>query len=934
MTYAVTVVVTVVVGRDAELAQIDALLEAARGGEGGALVLRGEAGIGKTALLEAARDRAGGIRVLSARGVEAESELPFAGLSDLLGPLVDRMVELPGPQAEALAGALGLAPPAPGDRFAVCAATLGVLRASAEREPLLTVVDDAHWLDAASLECLLFAARRRPGRVAVLLAARGGDPDPLAGHGLAELELVPLDPASSRRLLRASAPDLAPPVAEALVEAAAGNPLALLELPVTLSPEQRRGDSSLDRPLVPGAGIARVYRSRFERLPGETRDALLVAATAESEALAPIVVACQSLGLEAADLEPAEDAGLVRLTADRLSFTHPLVRGAVVRAATAARRRRAHRLLAEVESGERRAWHLAGGALGPDEAAAAALEEAATVAAGRRAYASASAAFERAASLTAEPAPKARRLLGAGQTALLAARLAQAFPLLDQAAGLEVEPALHARIQHHRGVLLLWAGRLESAMALLEAEADRTAAGDPVAAAVMLADAAVAATAAGDCRRALATARRAAELLGDAGVAEARAPVLAILGWALALCGEVAAARPVLEEVDRLLPEVDPLSPAAQSIQLSLNSRLPFEEYERARSSSLAVAAAAREAGALAAIPYPLVVAVDAGIRLGEWDAAEAEAEEAVRLAVETGHGPALMHAFALRARLAAARGRDQESRDSIAGALALAKPIGAGSMIVLVQGVRGFLELGLGRVDAAIAELEEMACLVEACGLAEPSLIPWRPDLVEAYVMAGRVDDAHVVAHELAVEAERTGGAWARAATARCRGLLARSRFDERFREALALHEQRPMPFERARTLLVYGSRLHRARRRVEARERLRQAKAIFDELGATPWAARAEAELRAAGAIRRRPSAGPDELTPQELRVALAVARGATNREVAVELFLSPKTVEFHLGQIYRKLGVRSRTQLAGLVAAGTLERAAEAGERSIPA
>jgi DNA-binding CsgD family transcriptional regulator len=929
----VTYAPTVIVGRDAELARIDALIAAARGGEGGALVLRGEAGIGKTALLEAAWERAGEMRVFSARGVQAESELPFACLSDVLDPLLERLSDVPEPQAAALRGALGLGPPAPGDRFAVSAATLGVLRASAEREPLLAVVDDAHWVDAASLECLLFAARRGPGGVAMLLAARAGDPDPLAGHGLAEIDLEPLDAESSRLLLLAAAPDLAPPVADALAAAAAGNPLALLELPATLHPAQRRGESSLERPLAPGKSLARVYRSRLERLPEQTREALVVAATAESEQIAPVLVACRGLGLAAADLEPAEDNGLVRLTADRLSFSHPLVRGAVLGAATPARRRRAHRALAEVLDGERRAWHLAGAALGPDEEAAGALEQAGAVAAGRRAYASASAAFERAAALSAEPARRAGRLFAASQTAAFAGRITQALTLLEEAAGLEVGPAPRARVQGFRGVLLLWAGRAGPAIELLLGEADRTAERDPIAAAVMLADAALAATSTGDCRRALEIARRGAALLGDGGDPQVRAQVLATLGWALALRGEVPAARPVFEEVDRLLPEVDPISPAAQAILASLNSRIPFEEYEQGRAACLALVAAGREAGALSAIPYPLVVAAEAGIRLGEWDAAEGEVEEAERLALETGHGPALMFAVAFRARLAAARGREQESRDCVARAVAVAEQVGAGAVIVIAQAACGFLELGLGRVDRAIAELEETARLVEACGLAEPSLVPWRPDLVEAYVMAGRVDDAHVIAHALAEEAERTGGTWGRAAAARCRGLLARSHFDVRFEQALALHEQRPMPFERARTLLAYGSRLHRARRRVEARDRLRQAKAIFDELGAAPWSARAEAELRAAGAVRRRPRS-PDVLSRQELRVAAAVARGATNREVAAELFLSPKTVEFHLGRIYSKLGVRSRTQLAGLLASGALEGAVETGEPSIPA
>jgi DNA-binding CsgD family transcriptional regulator len=308
-----------------------------------------------------------------------------------------------------------------------------------------------------------------------------------------------------------------------------------------------------------------------------------------------------------------------------------------------------------------------------------------------------------------------------------------------------------------------------------------------------------------------------------------------------------------------------------------------------------------------------LVVAADAGFRLGSWPAADAAAGEAIRVAADAGQPALVGYALTTRVRLCAARGLEHESRAAAGSARELAESLGVTSGMRFVHAALGFLELTLGRADEAAAELAPIERLLEGSGLEEPTIVPWAPDLVEAHVRRGAEDDARRVLATLERQARSTGSAFAGAAAARCRGTLDED-FDAAFAVALACDDRRPMPFERARTHLAYGRRLHRARRRADARERLRAAQAGFERLGATAWAAQAQDELRAAGARRRRPRTA---LTPQELRVATAVRAGASNREIAAQLFLSPRTIEFHLRQIYRKLGIRSRTQLAAVLA-----------------
>lgn len=956
-----------IVSRATELSRLDAVLAGLAAGRGEALVLHGEAGIGKTTLLEALAERAGStVTVVRACGAETEAELAFSALSDLLEPVLGDLAALPAPQAAALRGALALGPPAagapaPGDRLAVCVAALGVLRAAARQRPVLAVVDDVQWIDTSSRECVEYAARRAGGRLAVVLAAR----DPWYPRaGLPELRVGPVDEAGAAALLRSRAPGLAPSAAAAITQAAAGNPLALAELPATLTPGQRAGTEALTLPLAPGRRLQRAFSGRVGALDARARRALLIAAAYTGPGLAVIADACQRAGTEVERLGDAEASGLVRIEAGRVDFTHPLIRGLVYSEAQAAERRAAHAALAAAlgYDEDRGAWHRAAATIGADEEAAAGLERVGGQAVARRAYAAGSDALERAARLTPEPDAASRRLISAGQAAAGAGMADRALTLLAEAAGMTRAEDQRARAQQLHGRMLVWRGRADEATPLLVSQAEQVAARQPALAAMMYADASNGATTTGSYLEAERLARRAAGLLrdgsawgagthlaaGTGGPREAPGPgpaghgaVLAMLGWALCLRGKAPEARLVLGEAARLAHGLDRLGPDWPWLHVLLRCHIPLWDFERARAESLEAAGRARDAGALAALSGLLMIAADTSFRLGDWDAADAAAVEAVAVAGDIGQPAIAGWVLTTRSRLLAARGRREEGLAAARAALGLAESERIAAGLRFAHAALGFGELGLDRTGAAITELETVEGLVKGTGMEEPTMVPWAPDLIEAYARQGRDGDARRVLASLERQAASTGSPVAGAAAARGRGTVDDD-FEPAFARALALDDRRPMPFERARTLLAFGRRLHRARRRAEARDRLREALDGFERLGADTWAGQAEAELRAAGARRRRESGDPggsrgpggDALTPQEWRVAEAVRRGASNRAVAAELFLSPKTVEFHLHQIYRKLGVHSRTQLIAALADRQEAEVTGRGARRAPA
>jgi len=722
-------------------------------------------------------------------------------------------------------------------------------------------------------------------------------------------------------------------VGEAVLSAAAGNPLAVLELPEALSERQRRGEEPLEDPLSTTGALQDAFGAQIRRLSKETRSALAVAAAAREDEPASIAAACAALGLPPDALEAAEGARLVRLDQAGCHFRHPLVRSAAYSAVPAAERRDAHLALAGVLPDTAAAWHLGAAATGPDERAAAALERAAAEAVERRGYAAATTALERAAVLSPDAEARARRLTRAGRTAIGAGRPDRALAAFEAAADAAAPGPERTEARHLAGWLMAWTGNVVVGAERLSGDAEAARDSEPLRAAAMFADAAVASSSAGDCRATLRYAQAADGLLGDDADDATRAHVGVALAWGLILRGERRRARETMERVLPLLGAVDPFSPAAQSIALALNVRLALEDYEEVRATSLAIASAMRTAGALGSLPLPLLLAADAGVRLGRWADSEREVDEALPLAEESGEGGPLAKGLVVATRLTASQGREEACREYAARMMAHAEPRGIGSSIGLVHASLGLLELSYGRIENAIADLEVAAERAVRTGLEDPAFIPWAPDLVEAYALGGRAADAQARTEILAAQAERTGGPWAAAAAARCRGLLTEGDFESHFEEALAHHERSSAPFDKARTLLLYGGRLHRARRRAQARERMHEARSIFTELGAKGWLPRTEAELRAVGGRRRR-KGEPETatLTAAELRVAEAVARGGTNKEVAAELYLSPKTVEFHLAKIFQKLGVRSRTELASALPGAAVHDRVQ-GVESVP-
>jgi DNA-binding CsgD family transcriptional regulator len=910
----------VFVGRERERARIDRLLQDARAGRSGALLLHGAAGIGKTALVRWAIGQAADMRVLRARGFETESDIPYAGLSELVTPLLDRLDAVPEAQAAALRGALALGPPMPHDRFTVPAALLSLLAHAAEEQPVLAVIDDAQWLDEPSLEAFLFAGRRLAAEgIAMLGALRDGTA--VAGRSapwLERLPIKPLDNEEARALLGGQVDRIAPTVADRLVSTAAGNPLALLEIPRLLSDGQRAGREPLEEPLRPGTGVERAFRRALESLPEAPRWGLLVVAAAHSGRLDVVGPALERAGLAIVDLRAAEEARLIVIEDDEIDFRHPLLRSTAYHAASAADRRGAHAALAASApaGSSERAWHLAACAVAPDEEVAAALEAAALDARGRGAHATAARDFRRAAQLTPADEPRARRLLEAATDAARSGESDRAFSLLGEASRLATDPLLAADVQRMTGHVEMRRGSPLVAHELLLNEAERVRSRDPRRAAGMFLEASVAHMMTGDMHALVTTAERARALATSADPA-VELLATAVIGEAYLALGDVQQGEALLTACEPYLLEGDPLA-IVEVVGMAAHCSIWIENWDRAQRIFDRVIAAARDASAVSALIYPLAARSHLDFRLGRWGSARAEAAESVELAQDTGQPPLLAHSLAALAHVEAALAQEDDCRRHVAEGLSLVARYQADATATYLHAALGLLELGLGRVPEASLALESARRVAEPLGI-QPSVVQYAPDLIEAYVRAGRREEAEEVVDVLEARGRKTGSRWVQAIVERSRGLLAPDgEMRARFEAALALHEGLPMPFERARTQLVFGERLRRARQRAQARPPLKAALETFERLGARGWAERTRTELRATGEQQtRRAETAAEQLTPHELQIAVLVAQGMTNREAAAALFLSPKTIEYHLGQIYRKLDVRGRAQLARLMA-----------------
>ena len=892
------------VGRDRECALVDRLLERARAGTAGVLVVVGEAGIGKTALLDYAAEQAEGMTVVRAVGVESEAQLEFSALFDVCRPLLDRLGELPERQREALAGALGIGPGGSVGRFSLGAATLSLLAAAAEHAPLLVLLDDAHWLDPASSDALRFAARRLAAeRVALVFGAREEGNDEFDLRAFESVSLAGIDGEAAAALLaRRTGKAVSPEVAERIWRATGGSPLALVEAAGRLTPEQLLGFEPLPDPVPVGAAVERAFGERAARLPEEARQALLVAALSSSGRVEPVVEALELLGADERALERAEDAGLIAVEAGRVGFRHPLVRSAVVQGAAASERRRAHRALAEAladRSQEERAWHLGAAALGPDEQAAAALAQAGLRTRARSGWASAAMALERSARLTPDADTRRLRLVEAAEWAWVAGRIERTLALTDELLAAQgTEGAGRAPVVRLRSQIELHCGDVGRGLAHLLEGAVLLEGHDPGVAVAVLADAVEAAELVGDADQALDAAHRAQALApGDEQsgfVAEFA------LGQALRLSARPADARPHLERALALLAASDALRASMRALSRGARAagwldRAPEGLVLARRASELA-----RDQGAFGPLAHALAASSWLAACSGDWRGGYAQASEGLELARESRCAWASTSCLEQLAWFDAAQGREESCRGHAAKALELATRAGFRSERARLAA--GLLELGLGRAQEAARIYES----IEAATVRQNDAAHGA-DLVEAQIRSGRPDAAKAAY-------ERTAATDNDALAARCRGLIAADdAFEVPFQEALELHPEHD-PFGRARTRLCLGERLRRAGRRIDARAELRAAHDGFEQLGAHVWAERAAAELRATGErLGRRQARQGEELTAQELRVALQAAEGKTNKEIGAALFLSPKTVDFHLGRVYRKLELSSR---AGLI------------------
>ena len=902
-------------GRDAEREAIRVLLEDARASRSGVLVIRGEAGIGKTALLDDARDRASDMHILSARGVEAESELPFGALHQLIRPALAHVDALPEPQAAALRAALGLSEGSGEERFLVFAACLTLLSELAERRPVLCVIDDAHWFDSASADALRFVARRLDAEgVVMLFGVREGGSRTFEAPDLPSLVLGGLQPDAAAALLnRKTGVDAAASVRERLIEQTRGNALALVELPAALSEDQLAGVAPLPEVLPVPRELERVFLDRAQRLPAATQQLLLLAAADDSEDVGVVLRAAAVLGLSADAVDAAESEGLVSIQGRQVVFRHPLVRSAVYGAAVSTERRAAHGALAEAlandeTNADRRVWHLSASALDGSADVALALEAAAERAEARNGNVAAAKALQRAAELTSDPTDRGRLLVRAAWNLSRAGRDEQATQCAAAAAPYAADPVQRAQLAEVNGLAAVRNGRPLDTIPLLTGAAHEVATIAP---------------------------RTALELL-----------------WLARMIAYQGGDVPAHVEITKLAPSVVP--PQGDEVA---------EQLSRALVGFAAMTSGDKEAGVkfLGAVvdwaedadeAHHVLWGSFTAVWLGAADRFGELLDRAASIARATGQLGLLTDALGLRAAWLAVHHRFEEAAVAASEALELARGIGARNLELQPNTALAIIAAFQGRFDEVDERAEATRQLADARGLAlrastavfalalsdmtagrwsdavdrldsllerdsagiDPVVLRTIPDKLEAAVRAGRTEDAVRALELYDVRAGHLSDLAMTSRVAACRALLAEGdEADAHFEEALRLSDH-VRPLDLARIQLLYGEYLRRDRRRTDSRVQLRAALAAFERLGAEPWAERARTELRASGeTARKRDPSTLAQLTPQELQVARYVAEGLSNKEVAAKLFLSPRTIDAHLRNVFAKLGLTSRTQLA---------------------
>ena len=885
-------------------------------GQSRVLVLRGEAGAGKSALLDYLMDQASGCRVARASGVESEMELAFAGLHQLCAPMLERLEHLPGPQREALGVAFGLsAGPAP-DRFLVGLAVLGLLSEAAGERPLVCVVDDAQWLDRASAQTLSFVARRLLAESVALVFAVREPGDEHEMSGLPELVVAGLGDGDARALLDSVIHGrLDEPVRDRIVAETHGNPLALLELPRGLTSAQLAGGFGLLDAMPLASRIEQSFLRRLEALPVQTRRLLLVAAAEPVGDVMLLWRAAERLGLGADAAGPAQTAGLIEL-AVRVRFRHPLVRSAAYRAAAVPDRQEVHRALAEATDAavdpDRRAWHRAHAASGPDEDLAGELERSAERARARGGVAAAAAFLARATELTADPARRGTRALAAAQAKFDAAAPDSASELIASADIAPLDELQRARLDRLRAEITFARTRGNDAPALLLDAATRLEPFDVRLARETYLEALRASIFVGRLGGAR-TMKDAAEAAHGArpGPGPPRAIDLLLDGLATRFTeGYAASVSPLRRALDAFWQEDGPSEDDKRWLWLACPvapepvapDLWDDETWHRLTARAVTLA---RDSGALTALPIALTYRASVHVHAGEFAAASALIEEADAISEATGNAP-LPYTSLL---LAAWRGQEAQASQLIEADVRDANTRGEGRAIGLAEYATAVLYNGLGRYEDALAAARR-ACEHDDLGFFGWALV----ELVEAAGRSGRPEEARTTLGRLEERTRFAGTDWALGIQARSCALLSEDEeADVLYREAIERLARSRVVVHSARAHLLYGEWLRRKNRRVDAREQLRTAHETFSRIGAEAFAERARRELLATGeTVRKRTLEARDQLTAQEAQIAGLAAQGHTNPEIGAQLFISARTVEYHLRKVFLKLDISSRKEL----------------------
>ena len=900
-------------GRERELAAIHELLDGAAG-RGAALLVRGRAGMGKSSLLAAARTAAGSRRMktLAVTGTRLEADLPFAGLHQLIQPVMDGVGELPVPQRDAMLTAFGMSPGTDPNLLFVALGTLSLLASAAAGDPLVLLADDTQWLDAATSEVLAIIARRlEPTPVVLVAAARTGYETPLISAGLDELDLHPLEPVAARALLDASTRPLASAEREQVLADADGNPLALTELPGTTAGAQAGYVGML--PTLPAltSKLERAFTTRDCELPAVTRTLLLIAAASDGDDLHEVLAAGTGAGVHhacAEALEPAATADLIQVTGSVFTFPHRLVRSAVYYEASLAERHAAHAALAGVlaDRPERAAWHAAATVTRPDETVAGQMESAARRALRHGGVVTALAAAERAVTLTADPALRGGRLLRTAELACDVGHIEAARALAARARPLRLHSADRTR--------LAWLDQATNPARPYDAAALRRL--------TVLADQARKHR---DHDLALSILDTAALQCLEAGHDEdLRQLVIAAIQKMPALSGSpqslatLALADPdgrgaaIIARASRLRQCAGhDVTDADESLAAGVAVTIAGDPETGASFLASAITPL-RAQGRLRPLARALVVQAWGATCRSDWNIAIPAAEEGIRLARETEQPVFVTMGLGSQLTLAALRGdMDAAGAPTLRGERPLA-PGHARYAIAAVQAAHGLAALGAGRYEEAYEHLGHTFTPGDpACHYFQRCWVI--ADLAEAAVHSGHREQARAHVCEVARAAERTPSPFLHAGLAYARLLLADDDEPEQHFETAVNVELASWPFLRARAQLAYGAWLRRQRRITESRRPLRAAGQAFDALGAAPWTERARQELRAAGAadLAARPGEG-SVLSPQELQIAEMAASGMTNRQIGQQLYLSPRTVSTHLYRIFPKLGITSRFQM----------------------